>query len=100
MMMMMNGKEVGMRMKKGMGVAVVIAVVMAVVLIAFSYTASAESYSRTYTEDGGVLEYKGKLIDDEEPKDAGNISVFYEGEEIRFWNLKTPLPAAGKSCLR
>ena len=84
MMMMMNGKEVGMRMKKGMGVAVVIAVVMAVVLIAFSYTASAESFNRTYTEDGGVLWYEGEL--GRRPWDAGNISRFYLGEEIRFWS--------------
>jgi hypothetical protein len=78
--MMMNGKEVEMRMKKGMGV--VIAVVMAIVLIAFSSTASAESYDRTYTEDGGVLWYKGEP--ESKPNSAENISVFYMGEKLRF----------------
>ena len=62
----------------------IVMVAAIVVLTAFSYTVSAESYNRSYTEDGGVLWYEGAL--EARPRDAGNISVFYMGEELRFRN--------------
>ena len=73
-------------MKNIIAVTAVITVVMAILLIAFSSMASAESFDRNYTADGGAFWYEGTLKHTEKPNKAGKILNVYKGEEILFLN--------------
>jgi len=80
----MKGKKGKGKRLKGIAMAASAFFVVSIVLIAFSSTASAESFDRTYTTDGGVLWYEGTLRHNERPNRAGTILHVYEGEKILF----------------
>ncbi len=68
---------------RGVKASICVSVLLLALMVAPVY---AESQSRTYTAEGGILKYKGALKHEERPDKAGKILDVYEGEKILFWS--------------